>query len=361
MIDHHQASHALMRELLTPESVTSNELHGYIFTWYARFDVVAGILAGNEMVLGREWYIAKEEHDAQQAAMYPGDARLQSSLSLSIVRRSGLDMASLYAKLSRGLISMDDFKTQNELLAQTYERVRRILKSFDHSDSTVTSYPHKEPLTDDDIVDPYVPGGLHHGPSWEINFAWIDYLGTATMFKLQSSLTLGHPPMSELAELAIEQCRMIETIERWPHRENGYMISFKNSLSIAALFLPKDEKHTMWCRRKLALMEQSGYAPPPSPSNNCRTKRNRYIYPPKFRQGLAAVWQMPELNHWWLPHDEGYPDLVREIRAMTEERTNNPRDQFREAVRDMRSVFGKMNLDDTPSETSPASSGQRDT
>lgn len=262
MIDHHQASHALMREVLTPDSVTSNELHGYIFTWYSRFDVVAGILAGNEMVLGREWYIAKEEHDAQQAAMYPNDARRQGSLALSIIRRSGLDMASLYAKLSRGLISMDDFKAQNELLAQTYERVRRILKSFDNSEWTVTSYPHKEPLTDDDIVDPYVPGGLHHGPSWEINFAWIDYLGTATMFKLQSSVTLGHPPMSELAELAIEQCRIIETIERWPQRENGCMISFKNSLSIAALFLPKDEKHTMWCRRKLALMEQSGYPPP---------------------------------------------------------------------------------------------------
>ena len=70
---------------------------------------------------------------------------------------------------------------------------------------------------------------------------------------------------------------------------------------------------------------------------------------------------MPELNHWWLPNDEGYHDIVREIRAMTEERTNNPRDQFRQAVRDMRSVFGKMNLDDTGSEASPASSGQRDT
>lgn len=40
---------------------------------------------------------------------------------------------------------------------------------------------------------------------------------------------------------------------------------------------------------------------------------------------------------------------------MTEERTNNPRDQFRLDVRDMKSVFGKLNLDDTDYETSPSS------
>jgi hypothetical protein len=38
---------------------------------------------------------------------------------------------------------------------------------------------------------------------------------------------------------------------------------------------------------------------------------------------------------------------------MTEERTNNPRDDFRESVRDMKAVFGKLNLDDTESEPSP--------
>ena len=38
---------------------------------------------------------------------------------------------------------------------------------------------------------------------------------------------------------------------------------------------------------------------------------------------------------------------------MTEERTNNPRDDYRESVRDMKAVFGKLNLDETESEASP--------
>ncbi len=40
---------------------------------------------------------------------------------------------------------------------------------------------------------------------------------------------------------------------------------------------------------------------------------------------------------------------------MTEERTNNPRDDYRESVRDMKAVFGKLNLDETESEASPPS------
>ena len=77
---------------------------------------------------------------------------------------------------------------------------------------------------------------------------------------------------------------------------------------------------------------------------------------PKFRDALAAIWQMPELKNWWLPNDEGYPDIVREIRAMTQERMNQPRDDFRENVRDMKSLFWKLNLDEGEENTSPSSS-----
>jgi hypothetical protein len=112
LIDHHQAAHALMRELLTPESSNLIELHTNIFLWYARFDVVAGILAGTEAILGRDWYMAKEQYDANQAALYPDDPSKQLALVASINRRFGLDMASLYAKLSRGMIPMDQFAQQ---------------------------------------------------------------------------------------------------------------------------------------------------------------------------------------------------------------------------------------------------------
>lgn len=64
---------------------------------------------------------------------------------------------------------------------------------------------------------------------------------------------------------------------------------------------------------------------------------------------------MPELNDWWLPNGKGYPDIVREVRALTDERTNNPQDDFRESLRDMKTLFGKVNLEDTDSENSSPS------
>lgn len=258
LIDHHQAAHALMRELLTPESTNLNELHINIFLWYARFDVVAGILAGTEAILGRDWYIAKEDYDAEQAALYPDDPYKQLTLVASINRRFGLDMASLYAKLSRRMIPMDEFAIQNDKLGQTVERAKAILRTFDHSEYMVRSFPNRAPLTEEDIVDPYVPGMLHQGPLWDANYAWIDLLATDMMFKYQTMLALKQPLLPELQRLAFDLVQRIESIEHWSDKGNGYCIGFKNSIGMAGMFLPKDHRHQMWTRRKMALMEQNG-------------------------------------------------------------------------------------------------------
>jgi hypothetical protein len=63
---------------------------------------------------------------------------------------------------------------------------------------------------------------------------------------------------------------------------------------------------------------------------------------------LAVIWQTPDVNHWWLPNDEGYTDLVREIRQLTAERSAQPRDELRENVRDLKTLFGRLSTDDTP-------------
>ncbi|GKZ56145.1 hypothetical protein AnigIFM50267_001675 [Aspergillus niger] len=338
LIGHHQAAHALVREILTPESANLNELHSNIFVWYARFDVVAGILAGNETILSRDWYVAKEEYDAQEAARHPNDATKQLALANSINRRFGLEMASLYAKLSRGLIPVNEFIIQNELLGQTLERVRTILESFNDSEYTVREYPNQVPLTPDDVVDPYVPGGMHHGPLWEVNMTWVDYYSTKAMYKYQSLLSVKQSSVEELQSLSVELVRLMEAVDRWPMKESGCILAFKNSIGMAAMFCPRDERYIMWARRKFAQLEQSGY-----------------VIAATFRAALAASWQKPEVNRWWLPDDEGYPSIIREVRAMTEERTSHPRDNFGEDVSHMKTLFWNISLDDTSSEGSPAS------
>jgi hypothetical protein len=78
------------------------------------------------------------------------------------------------------------------------------------------------------------------------------------MYRYQTMLVLGQNQLPDLLALAEEQCRLIETMDRWPHKDNGYCIMFKNSIGIASMFLPKEPKYQMWSRRKMALMEQNG-------------------------------------------------------------------------------------------------------
>ncbi|KAL4903607.1 hypothetical protein BDW74DRAFT_155831 [Aspergillus multicolor] len=337
LIDHHQAANFLIRELLSPESACLDKVHRHLFEWYARFDITAGIVSGNELVLGREWYLTVEEYDIKEAAKNPDDIEKHLSLVASISRRFGLELASLYAKLSGGMIEYGDFLIENEQLGQSLDRMKDILSQY-AGQFVVETFPNQQPLTEDDLVDPYVPGRLHYGPLWEANIYWIDYYACRAMFKFQFLMTTQQDSMNELLALSYELIRLMETIERWPDKENGYIFAFKNSITVSSMFLPRDDRHFRWARRVFATLEQNGY-----------------VIPAKYRTALAAIWQLPEVNDWWLPDGKDYPSIIRQVREMTAERTTNPRDDFRESVRDMKAVFGKLNLDDTESETSPAS------
>lgn len=208
--------------------------------------------------MGREWYIAKEDHDALVAAHSPDDPDKQLALVESITRRFGLEMASLFAKLRRNMIQLDEFNRQSKYLEQTLDRLHGILELLRAPEWTVQEYPHRVPLTDDDMVDPYVPGGLLYGPYWDVNYAWIEYHSVKAMFKYQLS-SLTHSPMEELKVMEIEVCRLVETIHRWPDKENGYMFAFKNCFGLSAMLLHDNPKYVAWSRRKLALLEQNGY------------------------------------------------------------------------------------------------------
>lgn len=63
---------------------------------------------------------------------------------------------------------------------------------------------------------------------------------------------------------------------------------------------------------------------------------------------------MPDLLRWWLPNDDLYPPIVRRIRSFIEERTVKPRNQTSEDIRNMKAMFGKLNVDDS-SKDSPGS------
>jgi hypothetical protein len=335
LIGHHRAAHEMLLARYTIESIMDTERSRQIFSWYSHFDVAAGLMAGSQMVLSREWYAKcaqwHEEHIDHE------DVDLEGNFSYinATNRLIGLDLAALLSKFPRGQISREEFVTESEKLSQRMDELRKIIQDLNDDYYTVTEFPAKQPLGPSDIVDPYLPGGLFRDALFPLNFSWTGWYGTDIMRQFQTSVMLQQELPAELEGLALEQCRIFETIERWPHSPEGSILGGIAPLGVSALFLPKDQRHTMWLRRKLAAVEQNGF-----------------VYPATFRSKMAEMWHEPEVNHWWLPNEEGFTPLLRDIRAFIKERAvayeESKGDEFRDDLRDIKAIFSKLNIDDSP-------------
>lgn len=40
---------------------------------------------------------------------------------------------------------------------------------------------------------------------------------------------------------------------------------------------------------------------------------------------MAEHWGMPEIRHWWLPFDEGFPAIIHNIRTFMKDRSLHPK------------------------------------
>jgi len=335
LVGHHRAAHEMLLARYTIDNFMDTERSRQIFAWCARFDLVAGLLTGNQVVLSRDWY-AKcarwyEEH------IDPDDVDLEGNLSYvgATNRLIALDLAALLSKFPRGQISREEFVAENEKLSQRMDELRKRIQDLNDGYYTVTEFPAKQPLGPSDIVDPYRPGGLFRDALFPLNYSWMGWYGTDMMRKFQTSLMLQQELPADLEALALEQSRIFETIERWPQSPEGSILGAITALGISALFLPKDQRHTMWLRRKLAVVEQNGF-----------------VYPGAFRSKMAEIWHEPDVNHWWLPNEEGFTPLLCDIRAFIKERAvayeEYKGDDFRDDLRDMKAIFSKLNIDDSP-------------
>lgn len=66
---------------------------------------------------------------------------------------------------------------------------------------------------------------------------------------------------------------------------------------------------------------------------------------------MAELWHDPEVNRWWLPNDEGLFPLLQSIRAFAVERAkenSQPLDHKAEDLRDMKAIFSRLNIDESP-------------
>ncbi|KAK5467407.1 hypothetical protein LTS15_000379 [Exophiala xenobiotica] len=342
LVGHHRAAYTMVTDLFTCDMMMETDLGRRIFSWYARLDVIVGLMAGNETRLERQWFEANSRwyHDQIQTDS-EADVDIENTLAYFVAanRLLGMDMAALFAGFAKQEIGIEDFRAENDKIIERLNEMKHHIQSFNDDYHRVKEFPvaAERPLNDDDIVNPYVPGGLFKDALWPINFMWLDWYGIELMQKYQTALLLQQPIPPELELMSLEICRIYETIERWPDAPNGAILGVHTNLGIALLFLKKDAKHTMWARRKLATIERLGY-----------------VFPPTFRQKMAERWGLTRdvagddgVEDWWLPKNEGNIPMLTEIRRVVVERQGTDAVTSAETlanVRDLKAIFTKLDI-----------------
>ncbi|KAK3672027.1 hypothetical protein LTR78_007996 [Recurvomyces mirabilis] len=329
LLGHQRAAHQLLMDLFTPQTIMQDETRRRIIAWYIRFDLFAGLLAGNETNLDRAWFAVCADFYDLQARERPSDLGAKFEGFFSTARLLATDVTLLFAARHRDSISDEDFDKRVSDLTRQFDEFRTTLKNaFEGPSSYVQEFPLAPPPSADDLTNFRDPYFLYGGDLFTMNYVLIDFWAIDLHFKMSLASIRRQSPPPDLREIALKKCKMFEAIQYYDKGPAGGIIGCQASLGIASLCLPHDKKHIDWCRQKFALIEQNGY-----------------IYPSALRQRMTGIWGV-DVNHWWLANEEGFPQVVRAIRDFVEYRASMPQDAAAADVRDMSGIFRTLNMSD---------------
>jgi hypothetical protein len=216
-------------------------------------------MGGFATALSREWFSYAVDFFEQRVAEDPQNLDWKIEHSIAQQRLIAIDMSFLFAKNGKGEISRDDFTRENINIGRRIKEWKtKIDPALQDPRFLVTDFSGARPLDPEDIVNPYEPGLIFHGPLWVMNVATIDWFSIDLMYEYQTALTMRTQPSKDLAMKAYASCQLFEAMEFFPGSPPGTVLACQASLGIACLFLPRDSTHAMWARRKLATIESNG-------------------------------------------------------------------------------------------------------
>ncbi|KAI8633347.1 hypothetical protein F5Y19DRAFT_296684 [Xylariaceae sp. FL1651] len=336
---HQKAASEILTELFTPETVMQSRVRA-LLTWYIRFDIFTAMMGGFKPALPRAWFLSAVSGSQDRMHENPEDIPWRIEVQAASLRLISADMSLLYAKSGQGEISGDAFAEEyGQLSKQLFDWKTGLDPAITDSNYVVTEFPHKKPLTDDDIVNPYKPGCLYKPPLFSTTILMVEWHSLVVMHKSrQEGFTLQQEPSDELRQLALSACEIFETLRLWPGTPTAALITVQACLAISCLFIPREQRYHLWIRRRYASLEAAGY-----------------IFPYTMRARMAELFRDPSCREWWLPQDEGLFPILRSIRAFADERNGNPVSQQTEAqaLREISAIFSNMRIE--KEETSPSS------
>ncbi|KAF4553080.1 Fungal specific transcription factor domain-containing protein 76 [Elsinoe fawcettii] len=331
VMSHQRAAHEILTQLFTPDNIMQNETRRKIISWYLRFDIVTGLISNNETVLGREWHHAVTEYYIRQEADRPTDLGCIFEAGFAKSRLLATDIALLFGRKGKGVITDEEFMTGLEELKQRVDqRDDEVSNAFADSRTYASDFPNAPPADQrgDDIVDSTGPDFLLSGDLWVWNVILVDWWAIKLVFLGQLyQLDKTVNPMT-MVETSYKICRMFEAMEYGATEAQSAVLGAHASLGIAATTLPKDARHSLWCRKKFAVIERCGY-----------------VYPPSFRTRMSEMWSH-DVTQWWLPDNELLLPILRSIRDFVDYRTINPDTSLSTSLREMSAIFEAMKVEE---------------
>ncbi|KAJ9138929.1 C6 finger domain-containing protein [Pleurostoma richardsiae] len=333
LMGHQRAAFEILTNLFTPESVMQTPLNRIILTWYVRFDVFVGLMGGFQTALPREWFTTFVQYCQTQVANDPDNISWKIEDFAGRLRLISRDMSLLFAGMAMGEMPGDRFLLEHgQLSRQLSEWKEELDRVLGDPGYLVTDFSYQREPDPEDFVNPYAPGTLYDYPLFATTVLGCEWHSIVIMHESQvirMARTDISADLSRLTGLAYAICQIFETVEFWPAKPKGVLITLHPCIAIATLFLPRDAKHHMWMRRKFALLELSGL-----------------IFPQTMRTRMAELFRDQSCLRWWLPNDEGFSRTLQSIRAFADERNATTAVSAEtENLREIKHIFAAMQLD----------------
>lgn len=193
-----------------------------------------------------------------QVERFPGNIKWLTAERTSQIRQISWRQTLLFARQTRGQITPLDFDNE-------HRRLNKLLEDYRHNwhpaltdvKYLVTDFRDMQP-DPNAIFNPREPGILYQSPLVSTTVAAMEWNSVMIMHNLRASYLPPKELIAKLSEHAFAVGRYYETLEYWPHTPNGVMIIAQAAAQTAALFMPRDEKHRQWLRRKCAYSEAIG-------------------------------------------------------------------------------------------------------
>ncbi|KAG5935743.1 hypothetical protein E4U53_000383 [Claviceps sorghi] len=326
LMGHQKAAFQVIRKIFSPESILHTVIGRACLDWYTRYDCFVALMGGFPTDLPKEWFRSMNDYHRCRAVANPDDLNCKISLRSTELRAISYDMSMLYARGGRGQIAPEEFAQEHSRITEKLLEWKSTWNSIlSLPEYLVTDFSYRRMADPDDIVDPYMPGLLYRGPLFTNTLINTEWESIMIMHLSQSSDTPAEQVFLEMAKHAYTICQYFEAVEYWPLKPKGALIPLQCCVSLASLFLPRDSRHQMWARRKLALMDTMGF-----------------IYPTAQRLKMAQLFRDPSCARWWLPHDEGLTPVLQAVRAFADERNTAAVHAQYENIREVRHLFAKL-------------------